>query len=75
MNIQEILEMPAIKAVEIKILDIIMREEHTRVLDDRNNVSIQRLLEVRKQLLDHMFVMTQEYKCLLSDFNEALIKA
>lgn len=75
MNIQEILEMPAIKAVEIKILDIIMREEHSHVLDDRNNVAIQQLLEIRKQLLDQMFVMTPEYKRLLSDFNDALIKA
>lgn len=73
MNIQGIFDMPAIKAIEVKILDVVTLEECCH--KDEGTAIIRRLLEIRKELLDQTFVMTQEYKRLLSEFNESLIKA
>lgn len=71
MAIQEILETQAAKTVEIEILKIITEAE----LSKRSTYSkpaIQHLLHVRKKILDSMFVLTDEYKQRLYEFNESM---
>lgn len=72
--VQEIFNSPAVKAVELEILDVMMDEERS-FRNDLSKVAVQHLLKVRKRLLDQMFVLTDEYELLLSEFNESLIKA
>lgn len=73
-TIQEIFESPAVKCVEIEILDM-MTEYERSWRTPQGKVAIQHLLSVRKNIPKKMFVMTDEYKSLLEKFNEKLIEA
>ena len=74
MTIQEVFNSPAVKAVEIEILDVIMEEENTWK-NPQGKVAVRHLLSLRRQILNKMFVLTEEYKKLLEEFNEKLIEA
>ena len=74
MTIQEVFNSPAVKAVEIEILDVIMEEENTWK-NPQGKVAVRHLLSLRRQILNKMFVLTDEYKTLLEEFNEKLIEA
>lgn len=74
MTIQEVFESPEVKAIEIEILDVAMDEERSW-RNPQGKVAIQHLLSLRRQVLNRMFVLTDEYKQLLAEFNEKLIDA
>ena len=74
MTVKEILDQPAVKAVEIEILDILRDEERYRTGKDAK-LAVQHLLRVRKRILNGMFEWTDEYFSLLSEFNNALVHA
>ena len=74
MTIQEVFNSPAVKAVEIEILDVIMEEENTWK-NPQGKVAVRDLLSLRRQILNKMFVLTDEYKKLLSEFNNKLMDA
>lgn len=46
--------------------------ERNHWYNDENKNAIRSLLEVRKQILNSMFVMDEHSKQLLADFNEAM---
>lgn len=71
MELQEILETHAVKTVEIEILEIITETELSK-RSEYNKPAIQHLLHVRKKIIDSMFVLTDEYKQLLYEFNESM---
>lgn len=71
MTVQEIFNTPAVRAVEIEILYALQKEEG-RTGDDAIRTMVHHLLLVRKQILNSMFVMDEQYKQLLSEFNESL---
>lgn len=74
MTVKEIFDHPAVKAIEIEILDILWEEEHCRKGQDAK-LAVQHLLSVRKRILNGMFEWNDEYYSLLSDFNKALVEA
>ena len=74
MTAKEIFEHPAVKAVEIEILDILRDEKRYREGKDAK-LAVQHLLRVRKRILNGMFEWTDEYFSLLSEFNNALVHA
>ena len=74
MTVKEIFDHPAVKAVEIEILDTIRDEERCRKGEDAK-LAVQHLLSVRKRILNGMFKWTDEYYSLLSEFNKALVEA
>lgn len=74
MTVKEIFDHPAVKAVEIEILDTIRDEERCRKGEDAK-LAVQHLLSVRKRILNGMFKWTDEYYSLLSEFNKALVDA
>lgn len=71
MELQEILETHAVKTVEIEILKIITETELSK-RSEYCKPAIQHLLKVRKKIIDSMFVLTDEYKQLLCQFNESM---
>ena len=71
MTVQEIFNTKAVLGVEMGILDLQFDMERGRFIDT-NVVAIERLLKVRKSILDYYFVMDENYKQLLGEFNEAL---
>lgn len=71
MEVQEILETHAVKTVEIEILKIITETELSK-RSEYGKPAIQHLLKVRKKIIDSMFVLTDEYKQLLCQFNESM---
>lgn len=71
MEVQEILETHAVKTVEIEILKIITETELSK-RSEYCKPAIQHLLKVRKKIIDNMFVLTDEYKQLLCQFNESM---
>ena len=74
MTVQEIFNFPAVRAVEIEILNLLAEtDNHSK--RDMEILGVQHLLHLRKKILDGMFVMTDEYKQLLSEFNDALKEA
>ena len=73
MTAQEVFNAPAVKAVEIEILHLL--SETDRKKRDTEILGIQHLLHVRKKILDNLFVMTDEHKQLLAEFNDALKEA
>lgn len=73
-TIQEILDSTAVKAVENEILEIITKAELSK-RGEYSKKSIQHLLSVRKLILDSMFILTDEYKQLLGQFNERMKNA
>ena len=72
MTVKEIFDYPAVKAVEIEILDILRDEKRYREGKDAK-LAVQHLLSVRKRILNGMFEWTDETFSLLSDFNNALV--
>ena len=74
MTVKEIFDHPAVKAVEIEILDILRDEKRYREGKDAK-LAVQHLLRVRKRILNGMFEWTDEYFSLLSEFNKALVHA
>ena len=74
MTVKEIFDYPAVKAVEIEILDILRDEKRYREGKDAK-LAVQHLLRVRKRILNGMFEWTDEYFSLLSEFNNALVHA
>ena len=74
MTVKEIFDHPAIKAVEMEILDTIRDEERCRKGEDAK-LAVQHLLSVRKRIINGMLEWTDEYFSLLSEFNNALVHA
>lgn len=72
MTTQEIFNTPAIREIEKEILHLLYESEHKWNILDHGDVSMFRLLEIRKTLLDDMFEMDGQHKQLLRDFNDAL---
>lgn len=72
MKVQEIFDNPAIKEIEEKMLFLQTDADGRFWLSVQNCNSILQLMEVRKRLLDDMFIMDEHYKQLLSEFNEVL---
>ncbi|MGN1156073.1 MAG: hypothetical protein ACI4TK_07845, partial [Agathobacter sp.] len=54
MTVKEIFDHPAVKAVEMEILDTIRDEERCRKGED-GRLAVQHLLSVRKRILNGMF--------------------
>ena len=73
-TIQEIFKQEPVRLIEDAIFDACQEHEWMHFADSYGN-NVTRLLEIRKQLLDREFVMDEQYKSLLSEFNEALKKA
>lgn len=73
-TVEEIFDYPAVKAVEMEILDTIRDEERCRK-GEGAILAVQHLLSVRKRILKGMFEWTNEYYSLLSEFNKALVDA
>ena len=74
MTVKEIFDHPAVKAVEMEILDTIRDEERCRK-GEGAILAVQHLLSVRKRILNGMFEWTDEYYSLLSEFNNVLVEA
>ena len=74
MTVQEVFDSPAVKSIEIEILDV-MSEDQRFWGTTQGKVAIQHLLSLRRNILAKMFVLTEEYKKLLEEFNEKLIEA
>ena len=77
MTVKEIFDHPAVKAVEIEILNTIRDDERCRSCKngEEAKLAVQPLLSVRKCILNGMFKWTDEYYSLLSEFNKALVDA
>lgn len=77
MTVKEIFNHPAVKAVEIEILDTIRDEERCRSCRNGEDakLAVQHLLSVRKRILNGMFEWTDEYYSLLTEFNKVLVDA
>ena len=74
MTVKEIFDHPAVKAVEIEILDILRDEKRYREGKDAK-LAVQHLLSVRKRIINGMFEWADEYYSLLSEFNNVLVEA
>lgn len=76
MKVQEIFNLPAVKSIEEDIISIYLELEHNRgrssVQRESTKECIKELLEVRKDILDHEFVMDSYYKRMLEEFNESM---
>lgn len=72
MTVQEIFDNPAIKEIEEKMLFLQTDADGRFWLSMQNCNSILQLMEVRKRLLDSMFVLDEHYNKLLYEFNDAL---
>ena len=70
-TIQEIFRSSPVRPLEIQILNLVS-DHKCRTGDREKKLAVQHLLKARKRILDDMFVMTEDYKQLLSEFNEAL---
>lgn len=73
-TIQEIFEQESVRLIENAIFEACRKHERMKFADSYGE-NVTRLLKIRKQLLDREFVMDEQYKSLLSEFNEALKKA
>ena len=71
-RIQEIFSSAAIKEIEREIIDMEYEVERSHISTETAKDGIRRLLAIRRTLRNKMFVMDEENKQLLSDFNEAL---
>ncbi len=73
MTVQEIFNTIEIRKIEIEILLTIEENDRHWCSNNAYVETVKHLLSVRKHVLDSKFVMDENYKSLLSDFNEALI--
>ena len=72
MTVQEIFNSTAVRSVEEQILSIYHKTERNHRYSDENKKIIRSLLELRKQILNSMFVLDEKNKQLLAEFNEAM---
>lgn len=72
MTVQEIFNTTAVRSIEVQILSLYHETESNHWYNDENKKAIRSLLDVRKQILNSMFVMDEHSKQLLADFNEAM---
>lgn len=72
MTVQEIFNTNAVQEIETEILNLQYETEKTKLFRDSEGVAIERLLGVRRNILNKYFVMDENYKQLLSDFNDTL---
>ena len=72
MTVQEIFNPTAVRSIEIQILSLYHETERKHWYNEENKKAIRALLEVRKQILNSIFVLDEQNKQLLIDFNEAL---
>ena len=72
MTVQEIFNTTAVRSIEVQILSLYHETERNHWYNDENKKAIRSLLDVRKQILNSMFVMDKHSKQLLADFNEAM---
>ncbi len=62
MTVQEIFNTTAVRSVEEQILSLYHETERNHWYNDENKKAIKSFLEVRKQILDSMFVMDEHSK-------------
>ena len=74
MTAQEIFRLPAIDFIEAEICDLYWQYERHCYYNKAEKEAIKQLLAVRKRLLDKEFVMDDNYKQLLNDFNKAMTR-
>ena len=72
MTIQEFFNSPAVREIELQIILLLRKSEKNGRSGDADSIALTHLLKVRKNLLDSMFIMNDEYNALLSEFNDAL---
>lgn len=72
MTVQEIFNSTAVRSVEEQILDLYHETERKHWCNDENKKTIKSLLEVRRRILNSMFVLDEQNKQLLAEFNEAM---
>lgn len=73
MTVQEIFDTPVVRELERSILNLQRHDEKSRYRSYEGfGKAIAELLEIRKSVLNSMFVMDEEYRRLLGEFNDAL---
>ena len=72
MTVQEIFNTKAVQEIETEILTLQYETEKRKLFRDYEGVAIERLLGVRRNILNEYFIMDEYYKQLLCEFNEAL---
>lgn len=72
MTVQEIFNTTTVRSIEEQILSLYHETERNHWYNEENKKAIRSLLEVRKQVLNSMFVMDEYSKQLLAEFNEAM---
>ena len=72
MTVQELFNTTAVREIELQILDIYHEIEKRKRHQYEGKETICQLLEILKRILDSMFVLDENYKVLLADFNEAM---
>ena len=72
MTVQEIFNSTAVQSVEEQILNLYHETERKHWCNDENKKAIKSLLEVRRRILNSMFVLDEQNKQLLAEFNEAM---
>lgn len=73
MIVQDIFKTKSVVEIETEILDVYFENEKHGTHNETEVYVIRRLLGIRKNILNDMFVLDDKYKQLLYDFNEALI--
>lgn len=72
MTVQEIFNLPAIREIEVAIIDHQWEIDHNRGCREADKKLIKELIAIRQTLLNREFVMDDHYKGLLDEFNEAM---
>ena len=72
MTVQEIFNSTPVQSIEEQILDLYHEIEGHRSTYEENKKAIRSFLEVRKRILNSMFVLDEQNKQLLAEFNEAM---
>ena len=72
MTIEEIFNSTAVRSIEEQILNLYHEIEGHRSTYEENKKAIRSFLEVRKRILNSMFVLDEQNKQLLAEFNEAM---
>ena len=62
MTVQEIFNSTAVRSVEEQILDLYHETERKHWCNDENKKAIKSLLEVRRRILNSMFVLDEQNK-------------
>ena len=72
MTAQEIFNSTAVRCIEEQILSLYHETERKHWCNEENKKAIRSFLEVRKRILNSMFVLDEQNKQLLAEFNEAM---